>query len=418
MAVIEITATLEVTTPTFSAGIPSTGSGADVHYAVAVIDPATDLTSFTATDLLDAYTGEVIAADLPRSAMVGWTVAIVSGAGLGIYTVTASGACPPTSPQPEYGGFISAVLGDADSDPAALVAVGEDPAGAPSSYKPVRGEGGGGGGGAVDSVNGETGVVVLDAADVGADPAGTAAALVDDLSGVTNAATARSNLGLGTAATTAATDYATAAHNHSGVYQPADADLTAIAGLTSAADKLPYFTGAGTAALADLSSFGRSLIDDADAATARTTLGISADGDTTRRILIPTNQFDRSSVGITWNVDAGQSIGWGHLGASTGAVNDYIEWDVWFPAGTWTLLYYYLTGSSYGIATVSLDGTTLGATIDGYTAASVRNNVATRPGIVVATAGVKVLKVLMASKHASSSAYKPGTSLFDFRRTA
>jgi hypothetical protein len=35
---------------------------------------------------------------------------------------------------------------------------------------------GGGGGGAVDSVNGETGVVVLSAADVGADPAGSAAA--------------------------------------------------------------------------------------------------------------------------------------------------------------------------------------------------------------------------------------------------
>ncbi len=37
---------------------------------------------------------------------------------------------------------------------------------------------GGSGGGAVDSVNGETGVVVLDAADVGADPAGTAATVV------------------------------------------------------------------------------------------------------------------------------------------------------------------------------------------------------------------------------------------------
>jgi len=54
-----------------------------------------------------------------------------------------------------------------------------------------------GGGGAVDSVNGQTGVVVLAASDVGADPAGTAAGLVDDLSGVTNAATARTNLGLG-----------------------------------------------------------------------------------------------------------------------------------------------------------------------------------------------------------------------------
>lgn len=37
------------------------------------------------------------------------------------------------------------------------------------------------GGGAVDSVNGQTGVVVLDAADVGADPAGTAEAVRDDL---------------------------------------------------------------------------------------------------------------------------------------------------------------------------------------------------------------------------------------------
>jgi len=40
---------------------------------------------------------------------------------------------------------------------------------------------GGGGGGAVASVNGETGVVVLDAGDVGADPAGSAAAVAGDL---------------------------------------------------------------------------------------------------------------------------------------------------------------------------------------------------------------------------------------------
>ena len=67
-----------------------------------------------------------------------------------------------------------------------------------------RGDDSGGGGGAVDSVNGATGTVVLDAGDVGADPAGTAAGLVDDLSGVTNAAAARSNLGLGALATLSA----------------------------------------------------------------------------------------------------------------------------------------------------------------------------------------------------------------------
>ena len=56
-----------------------------------------------------------------------------------------------------------------------------------------------------------------------------------------------------------------------------DAELAALAGLTSAADRLPYFTGSGTASLATFTSVGRNLVNKATVGDVRSNIGAQQD---------------------------------------------------------------------------------------------------------------------------------------------
>lgn len=86
-----------------------------------------------------------------------------------------------------------------------------------------------------------------------------------------------------------------------GTKQPVDATLTALSGVTTAADQLIYATGADTFSTTALTPFARTLLDDADAATARTTLGISTTNLGTAQSAVGVTAVDFTGIPETVN---------------------------------------------------------------------------------------------------------------------
>jgi hypothetical protein len=98
------------------------------------------------------------------------------------------------------------------------------------------------------------------------------------------------------------------------------AALASIAGLTTAANKMVYTTASNTYAVTDLSAYGRTLIDDADATAARTTLGLAA---LAVLATVGTSQIDDDAVTYAkiQNVSATDKV----LGRSTSGAGDVEE---------------------------------------------------------------------------------------------
>lgn len=154
--------------------------------------------------------------------------------------------------------------------------------------------------------------------------------------------------------------------------QPLDGELTALAGLTSAADKVPYFTGSGTASVADFTSAGRSMVGAANVAAQTALLNVFGP--------------DSGAGGVKGLVPA----------TIAGDATKYLRGD-----GTWTTVPSLADGDK-GDITVSASGATW--TIDNsvVTYAKIQNVSATDKLLGRSTAGAGVIEEITCTSFARS----------------
>jgi hypothetical protein len=97
-----------------------------------------------------------------------------------------------------------------------------------------------------------------------------------------------------------------------------DAELLAIAGLVSAADKLAYFTGLGTASLADFTAFARTLVAAANETAGRAALGMGT--------VIPLPQYTVATLPAAASFTGGMIYVSNESGGAVPAFSDSTDW--------------------------------------------------------------------------------------------
>lgn len=229
----------------------------------------------------------------------------------------------------------------------------------------ISASGGGGGGGAVDSVNGQTGTVVLDATDVGADATGTAAAAV---AAHVAAADPHTQYLTGTEADAA---YAPISHVGAGGTAHANAVASGAAGFMTGADKakLDGVSPGATANSTDATLLARANHTGTQPSSTISDFDSASRAQTEAELVAGTNvTITPSGVGATRQLTISAAGGGGSTNLSTTTspttltVNSDTGTDAVLPAAT---------GAVAGVLTaadkVKIDGVAAGATANNNT---------------------------------------------------
>ncbi|MCR9254702.1 MAG: hypothetical protein NXI16_01230 [Alphaproteobacteria bacterium] len=156
---------------------------------------------------------------------------------------------------------------------------------------------------------GKAALIFSDGSNVTKGPSTEVMAVADGGTGSTTAAAARTALGLAIGSDV----------------QAFDTDLTALAGVTIAADQILYGSGPGAWAATSLTAFARTILDDADAATARATLGL---GSIATQAANSVSLTGGSATGMTTLASATFTVtGQYSLPAADGSANQFMKTD-------------------------------------------------------------------------------------------